>query len=131
MTSSHHEYNSILVLDDEFDIVTIIKHDLERHGFHVLSFTDPHLALKDFQINAENYDLIISDVRMPGMNGFEFLRKVKEIRPDIKVFLMTAFEINNLEFSNVIPSIKVDEFVPKPITMEKLGIIIKKHLKVF
>ena len=68
---------------------------------------------------------------MPGMNGFEFLRKVKEIRPDIKVFLMTAFEINNLEFSNVIPSIKVDEFVPKPITMEKLGIIIKKHLKVF
>ena len=131
MTYSHHEYNSILVLDDEFDIVTIIKHDLERHGFCVLSFTDPHLALKDFQINAEKYDLIISDVRMPGMNGFEFLRKVKEIRPDIKVFLMTAFEINNLEFSNVIPSIKVDEFVPKPITMEKLGIIIKKHLKVF
>jgi DNA-binding NtrC family response regulator len=131
MTSSHHEYNSILVLDDEFDIVTIIKHDLERHGFRVLSFTDPHLALRDFQLNAENYDLIISDVRMPGMNGFEFLRKVKEIRPDIKVFLMTAFEINNLEFSNVIPSIKVDEFVPKPITMEKLGIIIKKHLKVF
>ena len=35
MTSSHHEYNSILVLDDEFDIVTIIKHDLERHGFRV------------------------------------------------------------------------------------------------
>ena len=131
MTSSHHEYNSILVLDDEFDIVTIIKHDLERHGFRVLSFTDPHLALEDFKINAENYDLIISDVRMPGMNGFEFLRKVKEIRPDIKVFLMTAFEINNLEFSNVIPSIKVDEFVPKPITMKKLGIIIKKHLEVF
>jgi YesN/AraC family two-component response regulator len=44
------------------------------------------LALQHFRINAANYHLVISDIRMPGMNGFEFARKVKEIRPDIKVF---------------------------------------------
>ena len=72
---------AILVLDDEFDILTTIKSFLQKHGFHVYAFTDPHLALEHFQINATIYCLIISDIKMPHMNGFEFIKKVKEIKP--------------------------------------------------
>ena len=95
---------SILVLDDEFEIVTMIKSFLQKHGFHVYAFTDPHLALEHFQINARIYGLIISDIRMPQMNGFEFIKKVKGIKPEVKVFFMTAFEINDIEFRRVLPS---------------------------
>jgi DNA-binding NtrC family response regulator len=120
--------NSILALDDDYDVTVIIRMGLRRHGLNVLTFTSPNLALEHFKSNAANYSLVISDLRMPGMNGFEFIREVKEINPDIKVFLMTAFEINNLEFSNAISSLKVDEFITKPITFEKLTAMVEKHI---
>ena len=97
---------TVLLLDDGFHLVTILKQGLERRGFQVFSFTDPFLALEHFKINAVNYNLVISDLRMPGMNGFEFLTKVKEIRSDIKIFLMTAFEVNDLELSVAISPLK-------------------------
>jgi two-component SAPR family response regulator len=64
---------------------------------------------------------------MPGMNGFEFVRKGKEINPEIKVFLMTAFEINDQEFSNAISSLKVNEFITKPVSIKKLNAMVEKH----
>jgi DNA-binding NtrC family response regulator len=120
--------NSILVLDDEFDITAIIRMSLQRRNLNVLAFSDPYLALEHFKINAANYVLVISDLRMPGMNGFEFVRKIKEIKPDIKIFLMTAFGISHLEFSNAISSLKVDEFVTKPVSIDKLNAMVEKHI---
>ena len=67
--------NVILLLDDEFDLVTSLKQLLERKGFHVFGFTDALLALEHFQINHDKYGLVISDLRMPGMNGYEFIKK--------------------------------------------------------
>jgi two-component SAPR family response regulator len=67
---------------------------------------------------------------MPGMNGIEFAIKIKEIKPDIKILLMTAFEINNEELKNVISSVKVDEFISKPILMSKLSIIVEKYVSI-
>jgi CheY-like chemotaxis protein len=95
---------SILALDDDFDIIVIIKSALQKQGFVVFAFTDPYLALEHFKINANDYGLVISDVRMPGMNGFEFVRRVKELRPDIKAILMTAFEINDIKNSKLLPA---------------------------
>jgi two-component system response regulator (stage 0 sporulation protein F) len=118
---------SILALDDDPDISALIKNSLQRSGFNVFGFTDPHLALEHIKINAANYYLVISDLRMPGMNGFEFVRKVKEINPEIKVFLMTAFEINDQEFSNAISSLKVNEFITKPVSIKKLNAMVEKH----
>jgi len=77
----------ILVLDDEFDIVAIIKQGLKSYGLKVFGFTDPLLALEHFKVNAKDYSLVISDLRKPGMNGFEFIKKVKEIKPEVKIFL--------------------------------------------
>ena len=73
--------NWILIVDDEFDVISIFKQALKKKGFHVFGFTDPLLALEHFQINVKRYGLVISDLRMLGMNGYEFVKKVNEIKP--------------------------------------------------
>ena len=95
--------NSILALDN-FDIATKIKGDLQRRGIDVFSFTNPDLTFQHFKINAAIYGLIMSDFKMPRMNGFEFLSNVKKIRPYIQVFLMSAFQIREIEYSNFLPT---------------------------
>lgn len=125
--SSFEKVVTILILDDEFDLVTILKHGLERQGFRVFSFTDPFLALEHFKINAFNCNLVISDLRMPGMNGFEFLTKVREIKSDIMIFLMTAFEVSDMP-SVAISSLKINEFIVKPFSIHDLNVIIDKYV---
>jgi CheY-like chemotaxis protein len=120
---------SILALDDDFDIIVIIKSALQKQGFVVFAFTDPYLALEHFKINANDYGLVISDVRMPGMNGFEFVRRVKELRPDIKAILMTAFEINDIKNSKLLPAgIRIDAYIQKPISIQALTSLTEKHV---
>src|SRR5581483_8245706 len=101
----------VMIVDDEFDIVSTFKQGLERMGFHVFGFTEPSSALEHFQLNQGKYGLVISDLRMPGMNGYEFIKQVKEIRPKVKVFLMTAFEINDAEFRNALPNVKLEGLI--------------------
>jgi two-component SAPR family response regulator len=120
---------SILVLDDEFDIVNLIKLGLNKtNNLKVYGFTDPLLALEHFKLNAAEYGLVISDIRMPKMNGYEFVREVKKIKPKVKVFLMTAFDINSQEFSKVLPDIKVNQFIKKPISIGELTTSILNHI---
>lgn len=120
---------SILVLDDEFDVMNIIKVGLQKKGsFEVYGFTDPVLALEHFKTNAEQYSLVISDIRMPEMNGYEFAKQVKKIKSDIKVFFMTAFEINKEEFSRVLPDIKINEFIQKPVSIKDLVKSVQGHI---
>ena len=122
MENSKH----ILVVDDDFDIVSIIKISLQKSHFNVFAFTDPFLALEHFELNSKNYGLVLSDVRMPGMPGFEFVRKVREIEPDVKILLMSAFEISDLEFSRALPSdTKIDGFVQKPVSPKDLVRVIE------
>jgi DNA-binding NtrC family response regulator len=120
---------SILVLDDEFDVMNIIKLGLQKKGsFEVYGFTDPVLALEHFKANVEQYSLVISDIRMPKMNGYEFIKEVKKIKPNIKVFFMTAFEINEQEFSRILPDMKINEFIQKPVSIESLVESVQSHI---
>ena len=122
MANSKH----ILVLDDDFDIVSLIKISLQKRRFNVFAFTDPFLALEHFELNSKNYGLVLSDVRMPGMPGFEFVRKVREIEPNVKILLMSAFEISDLEFSRALPyNTKIDGFVQKPVSPKELVRVIE------
>jgi response regulator RpfG family c-di-GMP phosphodiesterase len=66
---------------------------------------------------------------MHVMNGYEFIKTIKEIKPEVKVFFMTAFEINDIEFRSVLPYIKIDEFIQKPVSANNLTATIKKHIK--
>ena len=119
---------SILVLDDEFDIINPIKQSVGKIGLHVYAFTDPFLALEHFRINCKNYNLVISDIRMPGMSGFEFVQKIKEINPAIKVLLMSAFEINSGELSAGLGEAKIEGFIQKPISLHELNNLIREHI---
>ena len=101
----------IQVVDDELDILIVIKMYLQRVGLNVFGFTDPNLALEHFRINCKDYILVVSDIRMPGMNGFEFVRRVREINPAIKVLLMSAFEINSTELSVGLGEAKIEGFI--------------------
>ena len=108
----------IMIVDDEADIVTIYKRGLNTDGFRVEGFTDPEKALSDFKPGA--YDLIILDVRMPKMNGFELCREIRKKDEKVKICFMTAFEMHLNEFEKVLPSTKVDGFIKKPIRLADL-----------
>ena len=115
---------NIIVVDDDADIITIIERYLEKinkNGFiiAVKGFTDPTLALAYFKEHSKDFDIVISDIRMPKMTGFQFVREIKAVNPEVKVFLMTSFEINKSEFDKVLPSIKVEDFIQKPISSMK------------
>ena len=114
MPSAH----SILVVDDELDIVLIFKQALNRQGYTVFGFTDPLLALEHFKLNSSDYGLVITDIRMPRMSGFELAANIKVIKPDAKVVLMSAFEVRDLEFS--MPRVKINDFLRKPVDVKTL-----------
>jgi two-component system nitrogen regulation response regulator GlnG len=119
----------ILVLDDDFDITTLIKITLQRHGYNVFGFTDPFLALEHFKINHSTYSLVISDLRMPSMSGFQFIQNIKLIRPKINVLLMSAFDvIGDSQFSTQSSKYEIDGFLQKPISIKKLNSIINSYM---
>jgi DNA-binding response OmpR family regulator len=110
----------LLVIDDDPDIAHVLKQGLLKNRFLVSAFTNPEEALQEFESNSKGYSLILSDILMPALSGIQLARKVKEINPDIKIILMTSFEIKYNEFSKVFPSTHVDDFVQKPISMNDL-----------
>ncbi|MGA7692731.1 MAG: response regulator [Nitrososphaeraceae archaeon] len=76
------------VVDDELDITLTLKSVLEQSGFNVDLFNDPLLALQNFKTNF--YDLIILDIKMPKMNGFDLYEKIKMVDNKVKVCFLTA-----------------------------------------
>ena len=110
----------LLIVDDDPDIVQVLKLGLLKNRFLVDSFTNSEEALQSFKSNSKDYCLMLSDIRMPALSGIQLARKVKEINPDVKVVLMTAFEIRDNEFSKVFPSLHIDGFVQKPIGISAL-----------
>jgi DNA-binding NtrC family response regulator len=111
---------NLLIVDDDPDIAQVLRQGFLKNGFLVSAFTDPEEALQNFQSNSKDYCLMLSDIRMPGISGIKLARKVKEINPNVKVVLMTSFEIKDNEFSKVFPSTQVDGFAQKPIRIEDL-----------
>ena len=106
------------MVDDELDIVLIFKQALSRQGYTVFGFTDPLLALEHFKVNSADYGLVITDVRMPRMSGFELAAKIKGIKPDAKVVFMSAFEVSDFECS--MPGVKINDFLRKPVDVKTL-----------
>jgi DNA-binding NtrC family response regulator len=112
----------IMVVDDERDILSIVKRGLEsKKRFQVETFIDAESALESLKENSDNYyDLVLTDIRMPKINGFELYRRIKEGNPHMKIVFITAFEINKDEFNKVIPSLDVIDFISKPVSMSTL-----------
>ena len=120
MSDNNKPLAKLLIVDDDSDIVQVLKMGLVRNGFSVEAFTNPQEALQSFKSNAESYCLVLSDIRMPSLSGIQLSRKLKEVNPNVKVVLMTAFEIRDDEFSKLFPSTQVDGFVQKPIGIKDM-----------
>lgn len=116
----------IMLVDDERDISIIFKSGLERNGFTVDVFNDPLQALSRFK--AEYYDLILLDVRMPLMSGFELCRELRKQDRTAKVCFISAFEIHEEEMKKYLPNEPEKCIVKKPVSMKELVRIINEEI---
>src|SRR5688500_9461438 len=112
----------ILLVDDEPDIIFTIKKILEENGFKVDSFYDLFLALNNYKVNF--YNLVILDIKMPKMDGFELYIKIREKDPKVKICFLTASEMYYEKFRKTLPEFRkiIEEecFIQKPIKNEEL-----------
>jgi two-component system response regulator HydG len=122
----------IMVVDDEQDILGIVRKYLQKWNFEVDTFSDPFVALEQFKSRPDYYRLLITDIRMPGMTGTELASKVINLKPEINVVLMTAFETDNVALpvnaqgsTNVV---KRQDILRKPFRLEQICQAVKKQL---
>ena len=114
----------ILVVDDEVDITLSFSLALEDSGlFEVDTYNDPLVALSNYRPNS--YDLLLLDIRMPNMNGFELYDKIKRIDDKIKVCFIRAYDVDYHALREQYPTLEIDCLLPmdimrKPIEIRKL-----------
>jgi DNA-binding NtrC family response regulator len=121
--------STILVIDDEPDLLALTKTFLETEGFEVHAFGSPEGAVRHVRNGCTTCTLIVSDIRMPGMSGFELVRRLKELLPKTHVILMSSFVIHKEEFRKVLPSLDVDEFLMKPFARDDLVSAVKNAMR--
>lgn len=116
----------ILLVDDEDSIVRLEKIILNRLGYKVISHASSMEALDTFQLNPEEFDLVITDMTMPKMTGDVLAKKLNEIRPDIPVIICTGFSerINQGKAS----SIGIKGFLMKPVVRSEMAKMVRKVL---
>ena len=124
----------VSIVDDEFHTAQLFYEALSENidEISVFSFTDPIKALEHFTENKEHYALVISDLRMPSLNGLELLKKVKTSNPKVRTILMSAynFEEHILFFQYMEEGI-IDSALDKPITMNRLFQTVGDELKAY
>jgi DNA-binding NtrC family response regulator len=120
MAASTDKRQTVMVIDDESDLLAVSRKMLQKSGYDVHAFDSPVTALEHVKNGCEQCIVVISDIRMPEMSGFELVRQLKELCPGMKVILMTAFKINKEEAQLVLPTAKVDGFLTKPFRSTEL-----------
>jgi DNA-binding NtrC family response regulator len=129
-TSSKSNQSRLLIVDDEKDLLFVYKRALELAGMEVTTFDNPDMAFKEFKENSEKYHLLLTDMRMPSMNGYELINRVKAIRPEIRTIIISAYNITQDEVTrNMNPNLKIDGLICKPVALERLREIISEVLQ--
>ena len=121
----------VSVVDDDIGTATFFHEALRQNidGISVFSFTDPVKAFEHFTENKENYALVISDLRMPGLNGLELLKKVKTSNPKIRTILMSAYNFEEEElYQEYMIETVINSTIAKPVTMNRLYQIVREEL---
>jgi signal transduction histidine kinase/CheY-like chemotaxis protein len=116
----------ILLIDDEAQIINIEQEILERLGYKVTTKTDSEEALEEFAAQPDRFDLVITDMTMPKLNGDQLARRMMSIRPQIPVILCTGFHEDISEEKAL--AMGIDKFVMKPIVKDKLASTIRTVL---
>ena len=113
----------VSIVDDEIDTTKLYNDSLYGNidGITVITFNDPIIALQHFTENKENYALVISDLRMPDLNGLELLKKIKKLNDKVRTMLINAMEIeNDVVFQHYLQLGIIDSYIPKPVTINQL-----------
>jgi DNA-binding response OmpR family regulator len=127
-------WKRILIIDDDPDVTTTFKVGIESSNnyaddnkrIEVYTYNDPLEALSEFESNF--YDLLLIDINLPNMNGFELCEKMLIIDLNVKVCFMTSGEINREALREIYPAISLGCFMRKPVTIDYLVKRIKSEL---
>ncbi len=121
MKSSKNRKRIVSIIDDEQDITYLFAEALRKlPGLSVFTFTDPLIAYEHFKINNSLYVLVISDMRMPGLDGFQLLKNVRELNPKVRTMLMTAFDTKDSLFEEYTNKQIINGFIQKPVRVDTL-----------
>ncbi len=112
----------ILIVDDEESIHLLYREELEEEGYQVISAMSGEEGLKLFQ--EANPDLVILDINMPGMDGIEVLRQMKQMKPDVPVILSSAYP----EYKQDLASWASDDYIVKSFNLDELKNSVRRHL---
>lgn len=110
--------NSIMLVDDERDITSMLQRGLQKQGFQVCAFNDSEEALSHFRPGS--YELLITDIRMPKLNGFELYSKIALQDPKIKVCFLTGYEVFDQAFKMAHPDSNLAFVMYKPVSITAL-----------
>ena len=124
----------ILIVDDDPDITLTFKQGLKAENekksnniyFDVKTYNDPSIALSEFKPHF--YDLLLVDVNMPNIDGFEFASRILEQDVNVRVCFVTAKEINIQALKEQRPSLSLGCFIKKPVSIENLVSRVKAEL---
>lgn len=111
---------SVMIVDDESDLAKLYSEYLQIQGMNSVYFTDPQLALNEFKDNPNKYSVIIADYRMPDISGLELANKIRKLASDVKIFLLTAYEIKDKENNSEYKQANIERILQKPIRMKEL-----------
>lgn len=112
----------ILLVDDEEGIQLLYREEFEEQGYEVISAYNGEEALEKFA--AQPPDLVVLDINMPGMNGIQVLRQMKEMNPDLPVILSSAYQ----EYKQDFGTWASDEYIVKSANLDELKDAVKRIL---
>ena len=112
----------VSIIDDDVDITNLFYEVLcNIREIKPFKFTDPKIALQHFKDNVSSYKVVISDLKMPEMNGIELLKILKDLKPSLGTVLITAFEVNDKIFEEHKRNKIIDVMLQKPIKIQELS----------
>jgi CheY-like chemotaxis protein len=116
---SYIKKSRVLLVDDEPDIVYLVKTRLERNGFEVDAYTDPLLALQNFKSSI--YFLLVIDIKMPKMDGIELFNRIEKVDNKVKICFFSASEHLTSNYKNLFQN-SIDKFlfISKPISIPEM-----------
>jgi len=121
----------VSIVDDELDIAVLLYDALHTiKEIQVFMFTDPRMALDHLKINSKDYVLLISDLRMPVINGLQLLKTVKDLNPIVRTILTTAFQMDNNLFQEYTKKEIINGYLQKPIEMKQLLVEVNKQINI-
>lgn len=124
----------VSIIDDELDITQLYQDAIYGHinGISVVCFNNPVTALEHFIENKKDYALVISDLRMPNLNGLDLLSKIKMLNSNVRTILVSAYEVKEDEvFQKYMKEGIIDLFIEKPIPIDSLRQKVRGQVKAY